>query len=227
MNTTRNKLLSIINQIIPSYAMLPLVLCPIINMIVYNGGQLLASNRYHYDYTSVWDNKIPLESAWITVYLGCFFIWILNYILVARESREVCYKFLSAEALSKLICGLFFIFLPTTNVRPELVGTDIFTQVLGFVYIVDQPVNLFPSIHCLAIWFSWRGLLNCKKVPQWYKHVSFLLVWLVFLSVLYTKQHVLIDIVGGVAVAELAWYISGKLHLGNVYGWMNARLNIT
>ena len=231
MNRIQNKAFalvnrSFINKILPPYAVLPLILCPIINMVVYNGAQLIAGQRYHYDFTSAWDNLIPLVPAWTLVYLGCFLVWIVNYILVCRESREVCYEFLSAEALSKLICGIFFIFLPTTNVRPELAGNDFCTLLLGFVYTVDRPVNLFPSIHCLAIWYSWRGLLKCKRVPKWYKWVSFLFVWLVFLSVLCTKQHILIDIAGGVLVAEIGWYLSGKLRLGNVYKRINAGVGV-
>ena len=115
MNRIQNKAFalvnrSFINKILPPYAVLPLILCPIINMVVYNGAQLIAGQRYHYDFTSAWDNLIPLVPAWTLVYLGCFLVWIVNYILVCRESREVCYEFLSAEALSKLICGIFFIF---------------------------------------------------------------------------------------------------------------------
>ena len=226
MSMNASKLFRAGNKIVPPYAVLPLILCPAINMIVYSGSQLLVTGKEHYDFTSTWDNMIPLMPAWTLVYLGCFFIWIVNYILVCRESKEICYEFLSAEALSKLICGIFFLTLPTTNIRPELVGNDCFTQLLRFVYTVDRPVNLFPSIHCLAIWFSWRGLLKCKKVPKWYKYLSFVFVWLVFLSVLYTKQHILIDIIGGIVVAEIGWYLSRRLHLGNVYKWMNARIKI-
>lgn len=226
MNTLKNTFLNAVNKIVPPYAVLPLILCPIINMLVYTGSQFLVVGRRHYDFTSTWDNLIPLVPGWTLVYLGCFLIWIVNYILVCRENRVICYEFLSAEALSKLICGVFFIFLPTTNVRPELVGSDCFTQLLRFVYTVDQPVNLFPSIHCLAIWYSWRGLIKCEKVSRFYKYISFLFVCLVFLSVLYTKQHILIDIIGGVVVAEIGWYLSGKLHLGDVYKWMNSRINI-
>lgn len=215
-----------IHRVVPPYAVLPLILCPVINMIVYSGSQFFVAHRPHYDFTSTWDNLIPLVPAWTLVYLGCFLIWIVNYIWICRESREICYEFLAAEALSKLMCGVFFLFLPTTNIRPELAGSDFCTQLLHFVYTVDQPVNLFPSIHCLAIWFSWRGQLKCKKIPKWYKYLSFAFVWLVFLSVLFTKQHILIDIIGGVAVAEISWYISGKLHLGNGYKWLNARMKV-
>lgn len=232
MNKIKNRIVSLIhsefvNKILPPYAVLPLILCPIINMVVYSGAQLIVRGQHHYDFTTAWDNMIPVVPAWTLVYLGCFLIWIVNYILVCRESRGICYEFLSAEALSKLICGVFFLFLPTTNLRPELVGNDGFTQMLRFVYTVDQPVNLFPSIHCLAIWYSWRGLIKCEKVPGWYKWISFLFVWMVFLSVLYTKQHVLVDIVGGVVVAEIGWYLSGKLHLGNVYERLNSRVKVT
>lgn len=72
MNRIQNKAFalvnrSFINKILPPYAVLPLILCPIINMVVYNGAQLIAGQRYHYDFTSAWDNLIPLVPAWTLV----------------------------------------------------------------------------------------------------------------------------------------------------------------
>ena len=60
----------------------------------------------------------------------------------------------------------------------------------------------------------------------WGLSILFLFVWLVFLSVLCTKQHILIDIAGGVLVAEIGWYLSGKLRLGNVYKRINAGVGV-
>ena len=164
--------------------------------------------------------------AWTIAYVGCFAVWVINFILICRENRDICYRFLASEAIAKVICGLFFVFLPTTNVRPELTGSDPFTWVLGVIYFLDRPVNLFPSIHCMDVWFAWRGLLPCEKVPRAYKYFSFVFAVLVFCSVLFTKQHVLVDIFGGVLVAEVGFLLAKVIPVAKLYEWMNARIGV-
>ena len=111
----------------------------------------------------------------------------------------------------------FFAFYPTTNVRPELVGNGIFVQGMRFLYQIDKPVNLFPSIHCMASWFCCIGIRGDKKVPGWYKIVSVMIAVLVFVSTLVTKQHVIVDVIGGVAVAELTWFVSCRTNGWKIY----------
>ena len=69
MNKVKDGIFSLVhnqglNKILPPYAVLPLILCPIINMVVYNGAQLLVRQRHHYDFTTAWDNLIPMVPAW-------------------------------------------------------------------------------------------------------------------------------------------------------------------
>ena len=118
---------------------------------------------------------------------------------------------------SLIICFLFFVFYPTTNVRPELVGNGIFVQGMRFLYQIDKPVNLFPSIHCMASWFCCIGIRRDKKIPVWYKIVSVMIAVLVFVSTLVTKQHVIVDVIGGVVVAELTWFVSCRTNGWKIY----------
>ena len=69
-------------------------------------------------------------------------------------------------------------------------------------------MTLCPSIHCLDSWLSWRFLVQCKKVPLWYKWVNFVFSLLVCLSTVLVKQHVIVDIFAGIAVAELGLLLS-------------------
>lgn len=72
MNKIKNRIVSLIhsefvNKILPPYAVLPLILCPIINMVVYSGAQLIVRGQHHYDFTTAWDNMIPVVPAWTLV----------------------------------------------------------------------------------------------------------------------------------------------------------------
>ena len=104
-------------------------------------------------FTTAFDRMVPLLPAFTSIYLVCYIFWAVNYILISRIGKEHMYRFLLGDCLSRIICGVFYVFLPTTLVRPEIAGTGFWDQVLKFVYSIDQSANLFPSIHCLVSCF--------------------------------------------------------------------------
>jgi len=194
-------------KLIPEYGVLSLITCLVVNGIVYWGSHLIMKDSFHYDFTSQLDRRIPFIKEWVVIYLLCYIFWVINYVLIAREGREHWFRFAFADYLSRIICAFFFLLLPTTNIRPEVPGEDIFSRLMRLVYSLDAPTNLFPSIHCLASWLCFVGIRNSKKIPFWYKVFSCIFAILVLLSTQFTKQHYLIDIFGGVLIAELCCYI--------------------
>jgi len=217
-----------IGKLIPEYGILSLMACFLVNISIYWGTQLIMKGKYHYDFTSKLDNKIPFIKEWVIIYLVCYVFWIVNYILICHEGKEKWFRFFFAEILAKFICGIIFVILPTTNIRPLVAGNDIFSWLMRFVYYIDTPSNLFPSIHCLVSWFCFIGIRTSKKVPFWYKVFSCIFAILVFLSTQFTKQHYLIDIAGGILIAELSYYIAchTQIYIGikKVFLWANDKL---
>lgn len=193
---------------IPEYAHLSLIGCFLVNGFVYYGCQIIMKDRYHYDLTTWLDNRIPFVKEWVVIYLVCYIFWVVNYILATYEGKEKWFQFAFADMLSRLICGIFFIILPTTNIRPEVPGNDVFSWLMRLVYEMDPASNLFPSIHCLVSWFCFVGIRRSKRVPFWYKLFSCIFAIMVCLSTQFTKQHYLIDIAGGILIAELCYYIA-------------------
>lgn len=213
---------------VPEYGILSLIVCFSINGFVYWGTQFIMEGKKHYDFTSKLDNRIPFIKEWVIIYLGCYIFWVINYILITHEGKEKWFRFAFADILSRLICGIFFVILPTTNIRPMVPGNDIFSWLMRFVYHMDPPSNLFPSIHCLMSWFCFVGIRSSKKVPFWYKAFSCIFAILVCLSTQFTKQHYLIDIAGGILIAELCYYIACHtqiyLSIEKVFLWANERI---
>lgn len=194
--------------LIPAYAVLPLLTCFTVNGLVYCVTARIADGWKHYNLMLAIDRAVPLIPAFVSVYLGCYVFWIVNYILIVRQGKETCMRFVTADLMSRLICCFFYLALPTMNVRPVLSGNGIWTAVLQGVYCVDRPVNLFPSIHCLASWFCYIGIRKNKKIPGGYRIFSCVFAILVFVSTQVTKQHYIVDVAGGIAVAELTYYIA-------------------
>ena len=153
------------------------------------------------------DDQIPFLTGFIIIYLLAFLQWIIGYILIARESRKVCFSLFSAELIAKLICLFCFLIIPTTITRPEINGTGLCAQLTKLTFRMDEPNNLFPSIHCLESWFCFRGALRLKKVPAWYAPVCLVMTLLVFASTVCVKQHVFVDIPAALITAEAAvWF---------------------
>ena len=57
---------------------------------------------------------------WIVVYFLAFPFWVYGFILIARESREMCRIYLIGEMIAKTICLICFVVFPTTLVRPVI-----------------------------------------------------------------------------------------------------------
>jgi membrane-associated phospholipid phosphatase len=208
-------------NLIPKYAIKPLILCVIVNFSIYSGVRLFYKNRIFYDLTSFLDNRIPIIPAFVVIYFGCYLFWIVNYILISTVSKEHCYRLAMADLSGKLICGIIYILFPTTNIRPDITSSGIFVDMLKYLYTIDAANNLFPSIHCLVSWYCYAGLRDSKTIPGWYRNFSLFIAIMIFISTLTTKQHVIIDVFGGVMLAELTWQLSLRLQLYKTIKFIN------
>lgn len=205
----------LIQKIIPLYGILPLLCAFGLNMIVYSGAMSICADWKHYDRPTPLDEMVPLVPWWMYIYFGCYLFWVANYILVARIHKEdpsSFYRFVTTDMMSRLVCGLFFFLIPTTNVRPEVVGTTFADDLLRFLYQIDQPTNLFPSIHCLVSWMCYIGIRGNKKVPRWYQVFSCIFALLVVISTQTTKQHYIADAVGGLLIAEILFALNKRIN---------------
>lgn len=192
-----------LDVLMPRYSYFAVVFALLFNTVVYTGARAIAGGWHHYRIETAADRMIPFFAPSAAVYLGCYLFWAVNYILIARQSKEEVCRFFAADFLSRLVCLFFFLVFPTTNVRPELEPAGFWNQVMLWVYSVDAADNLFPSIHCLVSWFCYIGIRGREDLPVWYRRFSCVMALLVCASTLTTKQHVLADVAGGILLAEL------------------------
>lgn len=205
-----------IDPVCPLFGIIPLLACFALNMIVYSGTMILCRDWTHYDLTLDFDRSIPLVPGWIYIYLGCYLFWIANYVMAARINRHdktSFYRFVATDMMSRLVCAVFYLGFPTTNIRPEFHADSLSSHLLTFVYSIDQPTNLFPSIHCLVSWLCFIVIRDSKSVKTAYKIFSCIFALLVVASTQFTKQHYILDAVAGILLAELLWFINQKISL--------------
>ena len=152
------------------------------------------------------DDVIPFCKYAIVPYFA-WFAWIpftLFYLLRHGERSDfwrVCLCLFTGMTIA-LSC---YVLLPTgLALRPYRVyGSDIFARLVRMLYAIDTARNVCPSIHCqssacMAMAFSHSKLTEGKplrKVLAW--------AWaaLICLSTVFTKQHSVIDVACGLAVA--------------------------
>ena len=152
------------------------------------------------------DDLIPFCKYAILPYFA-WFAWIpfTLFYLLWKAPREdfwrLCLPLFSGMTIA-LAC---YAVLPTAlDLRPYWVpGSDIFAQTVRFLYRTDTATNVCPSIHCqssacMALAFSSSTLTEKRpglKVLAW--------VWaaLICASTVFTKQHSIVDVVCGLAVA--------------------------
>jgi len=131
---------------IPKYSIIPLITALVLNTLVYSGTMVLCKGLYHHDFTTAFDRMVPVIPEFTSIYLICYVFWVVNYIMTARISREHMYRFLTADYLSRIVCGIFFVFLPTTLVRPEITGTGSGITICVF----DRSIGKLISIDSLS-----------------------------------------------------------------------------
>ena len=199
------------NPLIPKYAIKPLALALLVNSCVYMG---IAQLRRFLTFSSLethLDTALPFLAPFVLFYVLAFVQWGLNYLLIARDSKELCYRFAFGNIIAKLICLFFFLLLPTTLARPEVTGTDLCSRLVRLIYTFDPPVNLFPSIHCLESWCCIRASFLLKKSNRAYQTATLIISLGVFASTLFIKQHVIADVFGGIVVFEAGFRLAGRI----------------
>jgi membrane-associated phospholipid phosphatase len=155
------------------------------------------------------DKAIPLYPIWVVPYLLALPWWLAGLLWAAIRMQGRLYRaFVIATAFAILVGTLIYIFFPTYEPRPSITPTGWAGDLLLRVYQNDRPYNAFPSSHtyltALISFFFWR----------WKPRLA--LLWLgilvvVLLSTLFTWQHSLLDLAGGLFLAGAGAWLG--LHL--------------
>ncbi|MCJ7432848.1 MAG: phosphatase PAP2 family protein [Anaerolineales bacterium] len=149
------------------------------------------------------DNWIPLWAVWVIPYLLCLPIWAGGLMWAAWKMDEELFRsFVSACLFVLLSAALFYYFFPTYVKRPILTKGNWTIRVLQMVYQNDGDYNAFPSGHV------YQTSLICLFYNHLYPNYQWLwigFVVIVILSTLFTRQHNLIDPLGGLAIAWLGY----------------------
>jgi len=151
------------------------------------------------------DDLFPFCASFIYVYVFWYLLLILVPILYYIYDKDVLKKYTYTNFISVLICGIIFVIIPTTILRPEIDNNNFTLWLLNFIYDMDTPaVNCFPSIHCLICFIF--ILCNIKsKLPNIYKYLINVFSVLIVFSTFFIKQHVIYDALASLIISILVY----------------------
>ena len=149
------------------------------------------------------DRAIPLQPGWVLVYLSQ---WVFSFLPVfVVRGVELRRRAVLAYLTIVIAAYVGFLLYPTLGPRPDrVVGAGFFAWVLSGVYGFDPPYNCFPSLH---VAYSFLAALTCHRVHRELGLAALLWAALIGVSTLFTRQHYIVDVLAGMAVALAAYLI--------------------
>ena len=195
-----------LEKIVPRYTWIPMLVLVAFHCAVFYVTRGITYRMEHFDFSIPLDSSIPFIPAFIVFYILAFAQWGYGMYYLMTHGKKTFYKFYMATMIGEVICFITFIAAPTEMTLPEVTGNDAFSFLTRLIYNLDEPNNLFPSLHCFASWMCFRGIFYVEKEQRNKAYTIFSCVFslFVFASTVFVKQHVFVDIIGGVALVEIA-----------------------
>jgi membrane-associated phospholipid phosphatase len=131
-------------------------------------------------------------------------VLILLPVVVVRPEK-LFKRTLQAYVMMMVIAYAGFLLYPTIAPRPANVNAEgFFAWCLRLTYSLDTRYNCFPSLHVAN---SFVSALACYRVHKKVGIAAMLWSALIAVSTLFTKQHYVVDVIGGTMMALLAYVV--------------------
>lgn len=169
------------------------------------------------------DDSIPLLAVFSVIYLFSYVFWICGPIAVSLTKKKNVINYMIGLSAAYLIGFLIFVLFPTYMDREAeglmnaADGPGVFNFFLKMIYSNDgstKGFNLFPSYHCLISLYCYLGVRKQPEISKGFRIYSLVMTVLICMSTVFTKQHYLIDIPGGLAISILCYIVVNKLDPG-------------
>jgi membrane-associated phospholipid phosphatase len=151
------------------------------------------------------DDLIPLWPIWGLPYLLALPMWIGAFLWAGAKMPDDLFKaFVLAASSVMSFAMLVFLVFPTYVQRPLVVGQGFGVDLIKFIYSHDGIYNALPSGHVyittllMLFWSRWLPRFRFLWIPVWV---------VILLSTLFTRQHYLLDVASGAALAAVGYYV--------------------
>lgn len=107
---------------------------------------------------------------------------------------------------------IYMIFPNDQDLRVELNNENVFQILVSFIYSIDSPTNVCPSIHVYNSIMMTVSLMKSENLIN-YKILLFFVVvlaGLICISTVLIKQHTFIDIIAAIMLAGIIYLFGNK-----------------
>ncbi len=210
-----------IKKYFPVEALIPLAFILIVQCICYYTPKLFVEMGWYikiFDFTTQFDIDTPWIPEFIVIYVGCFLFWFFGIFVAYRvKNKKIPYDAVLSLIICHFVCLIIYLLMPTTtNIRPDMTnytGNNVFKLLCKLIYSTDSPYNLFPSMHVTVTWFCYIAIRGQKDISLKYRIFSLLFSFAIFASILFTKQHYVLDILPSIILCEIIYFIVKKTNI--------------
>lgn len=165
------------------------------------------------------DRSIPFVEQFVIPYYSWFFYvgygLVLIYLTDRNEFDRLCTTLMMGMTLFLLVST----FLPTRQPLrlASLPRDNIFTRLIGRLWLTDTPTNVWPSIHVYntsAIEIAFFKADTPRTKRRSFRVITMIWAVLIILSTMFIKQHSLIDVLSALSFIAISYaivYMSGRV----------------
>lgn len=181
-------------------------------LIILSQALYLPLNRVLQGGTAIYtplDALIPIIPYWSIPYLLWMICWFWLCFWAALKMPEEIYKaYCTSTILVILTAMVVYLTFPTFVIREPVQGTGFGADLLRWIYSNDGLHNAFPSGH---IYLATLTTIFYSRWKPGYAWVWFVILVVVSFSTLFTGQHYIADVFGGVVFALIGAYVGSRL----------------
>ena len=170
------------------------------------------------------DDRIPFVPVFMLIYIYSYIFWITGPIIASLTEKRNFINYLYMLLATWVICFLLLLFLPTyidreaEGVLEYAARPGILNWMSRVIYTADggrYGYNLFPSLHCISSMNCYLAIRRRPEISRDIRVYSAVMVVLIALSTVFTKQHYFMDVVSGLVIPVLCYIIVWKIDPGS------------
>lgn len=154
---------------------------------------------YSFKFYFPFELSIPLLPGMIIVYLSLNILMLMPVLFLDKLGLRNLNRLMT---ITTLIAGLIFLIFPAPCGFQRVEVEGVFSPFFKILYSLDKTGNTLPSLHITFSYIivrliSAKNILLKKYFWTWFVMIS--------LSVIFTHQHHILDIIAGIILAEFSY----------------------
>ena len=162
---------------------------------------------------SKWDRLIPFCEYFVVPYFLWFFYIAAGvlWFALAEKDRSQYWALVTNLGIGMTLFLIVSLVYPNGHtLRPTYLHRDnIFMDMVRFLWTIDTPTNVLPSIHVfnsVAVHIAVAGSPTLREKPPWVVHCSLLLCIAIIAATMFLKQHTVIDVITALGLNIVCYY---------------------